>query len=651
MKFKHFSKILLSLSLILPQRIVGKQVVFIGKIKGSYTLSRKMLHYTAKIIVEDGVIKEITHLTPKEINKLKQNTNINLKIISNKKNNGFLYPGDYKKLFTVEEKTNLKKLVKKREEVWDEYIDIGKESLYKEDKIATKNRKQMKVIKKQRKKRWTEVYRKYRYGDYKGAIEGLEEFKKYSSYKGISHYWSGLCQSKLLNHDLAVVEFDHADQIKYRPKDLFFEYGKSLLAINQLPKAGKVFKQSFEKGFRKGLSKFYIGWVYELQKKYKSALKNYKEVLTYKNNVSKDTIQAVHLRVGKLYEKNAKKATKGFKRKYLIKTKVIHSVREGIELSPKTALAKSMKKYLDKLHRQYQIKLDIPYRKGDQGNYIRFDQTFGYATNAISVNETASSNRDTFSSDSQFIYKHHFSFLKGVMNSPEIRLKFKHHMDRTSTSIIKLDTYNISPALRSSYKYKIGSKKSELSFDLEYDYSAKDYNGLSRRQYYTTSYKMNLGNKFNFFPIGHSILKLKRDSRTYYDSTLNSTTLSIFFNQFFSFGKLGLVSAIVNADFGSVADDNNSTNVYMIRADYIKPKAFWKGNLTASFTLLITDTLKQKTTRGIENNWSPEIEWRRDFFKKFDFSIKYGYSKNNSKDTSNYGYDNHSVSLGLQFSP
>ena len=87
----------------------------------------------------------------------------------------------------------------------------------------------------------------------------------------------------------------------------------------------------------------------------------------------------------------------------------------------------------------------------------------------------------------------------------------------------------------------------------------------------------------------------------------------------------------------------------MFRGDYILPKAFWSGDFQSALTLLVTDTLEQKATRGIETNISAEFEWRKTVFKNMDAAFQYSYSINNSKiDTSSY--DKHVIGLELQLS-
>ena len=88
----------------------------------------------------------------------------------------------------------------------------------------------------------------------------------------------------------------------------------------------------------------------------------------------------------------------------------------------------------------------------------------------------------------------------------------------------------------------------------------------------------------------------------------------------------------------------------MFRTDYILPKLFWGGDFQSAVTLLVTDTLKQKETRGTETNISAELEWRKTVFKKYknlDAAIQYSYAVNNSKDPSS-DYDKHSIGLELQ---
>ena len=381
----------------------------------------------------------------------------------------------------------------------------------------------------------------------------------------------------------------------------------------------------------------------------KQAIAEYNELLKMKN-LPTEMAQAVHIRLVKLHEKNLDKSLFTFSKSSYVQKFIISPGKKGVDLDPESNNATTLERLMERIRNKYQTPSILSFKIGSIGNSYRFNQNFTYDTNVTAQAESASDFRDSGYSNSQFLYKHFFGSKKGFTHNPELRFDYRHHFERNVSAIISNDNYIISPSFRNSFEHQLLGYKTRASFDIESSYTVQDINGTNKKSYFSKSVKFNFGNNFKFTKLGDTIIKYRYDIRQFKDSTLDTRTNTLFINQLLTLPNDKIVSVIANADFASVTNTpENNTNTYMLRADYIQKQAFWKGDLQAAFTLLLTDTLENSATRGIEKNFGPEIEFRKGVFKNLEVALQYNYNKNTSDLDAN-NYDNHVISLEFEIS-
>ena len=633
--------------LILAQTAYAEK--FIAYINGSTNKKSYQNKFLGIVEIEDNVLKSITPISTFEANKLS-------KKIPFKKNKGeiiTIYPSDYKKIKNKDEILVGQKLSKNRKKNWDRYIKKGSYSLFidQDHGLSSLPDNERQNILDKRNRKWDELTNLYYEADYIGVTEFAPSFYQMPSHRAGAAFLAGVSYSKFNELSNALKELNRSINFKFKNPQVYFEKGKILLSMDKLNESYESFEESLKRNNQRFLSMYYLGWIREIQKNYKAALDHY-ETLLKENYIDSTTAQSVELRRAEIFDKITSDSTANQSTKSkIISSKVIIPGNKAVDLEPESTNGIRLKQFLQKLQQKFDLPSLIPFKIGSMGNYLRFNQYFTYNTNVPSLTEEVSEFRDSFLTNTIFVYKHFFSTREGFTHTPELRLNYITHFERNIPSIYAEDSFSIAPSFRNSFKHHFAGVPSQFLFDVETSYNLRDYNSDLSNEYFSKSIKLNFGESFNFFNIGGTSLKFRYDIRNYYDSNLDSTTLTFFTNQLFNLSNNRTISIILNADLTSVEADINSTNAYLFRIDYLHPSIIDKWELQTALNFLGTDTKAQSSTRGFETNISYEMEWRRKFLKDFEFALNYNYALNNSKDTTNYQYDKHVIGLELQYTP
>ena len=423
----------------------------------------------------------------------------------------------------------------------------------------------------------------------------------------MAHFITGSSAKKFQDYELAIKHFKKSIDLNVKTDQVYYELGQSQFALNHLDNASKNFKESHKRGHKPARSQFYLNWI-KRRKKPKEAKSIYKRIIADKT-ISDETKQSVLIRIAKITEKEIDRSPASSKaEKVKLATKQLAvPLRKALQENKNTKNASTIERYLERINNKYDIPSIIPFKLGSMGDYLRFNQNFQYNSNASNEAESLSSFRDSYVSKSQLVYKHLLGSKKGFIHTPELRLNYDYYAEQNVPNIALNDQYMIAPSLRNSFEHEWFGKKSAFIFDIETSYTARNLASDGTMKFFSRGLKLNIGDSYNFSKFGRTNFKFRRDYRTFFDSSLNSSTNTIFINQFFKLKDNKTISLIANADFTSVKDSTNDANSYMLRADYIAPKSFYKGDIQAGLTFLATDTLEQSATRGTEISLSPEI--------------------------------------------
>jgi tetratricopeptide (TPR) repeat protein len=496
------------------------------------------------------------------------------------------------------------------------------------------------------------VYSLYKDGDYKSAVKLLDSIPKNSkmSDKVMAKYWSAICLVKMQRFEQANKKFNEILFVNDLPDDYYFEFGKSLYAVNEIELAEKMFKQSILRGHEQFSSAYYLGHIKELLGEDKLALNYYSEIVNDYKTPSATIQQSAFYKKGEIIVSTIPK--KGATARDKIRTLAVPQYISGIELDDTLPLAKKMKQKVNSLYRQYWLGAFSPYRRV-KANQLKFNQSFLYDTNVTMESDNASSGSSSDSSapasKSQLIYKYSDTLGKQVFGKTSLRLNWDYYLDRENSDIYQNDSFSIAPSFNGMFRNYIFNNPGELLVGVDYNYSMRDFEAKDQLSYYGQSATFFIGEKFSLFDFGKSVFKFKTKLFYSYDKTLDSKTFTLFFNQYYSKLISKMLLFTFNADFSFVEDSSLSTNSFMLRCDYIHPKFYHsRVVLHSGLGVSFTDTKEQSSTRGVETNLSPFTKVSYNFNKYINVSGKYTYTKNISKNKTVYDYSKHVALFELE---
>ncbi|MBF0297478.1 MAG: hypothetical protein HQK51_02085 [Oligoflexia bacterium] len=510
----------------------------------------------------------------------------------------------------------------------------------------------------------TNILEIYKKGNYATAVKELDDIlgndqskaqkthsdKQEKEFFATAFYLRGLCYSKSQDFDKAIVDFKSALKLGNIAKDIHYELGQAYYAAQEMEKARNQFKYSAKANYMMTSSLYYLGYISQTLEQYSLALKYYQRI---NENSEKDIYQAANFQIAEIMLLQAETATDPVES---VKEDIIPQFEMAKKIDSKSVLAIEINRRINEIKDKYDLhenKMVNGRTLSPKGYTVSLKESTMYDSNVISEAEQTTqkaSFKDTFYLKSDFTAKKRFIFAKRYVTSPTLRLTNNYNAThRGSGDIKKNDAYTINPFIDWQTEHKFGKKMATLTFDFDYNYTAKDVNKESILRFYSRTYSYGVAEKIAFFDIGDTTLKLKRKDyiANTYDTKSNTTSVSL--TQNFAFQNKSLLLFLSNADFTTTPRNiDNSQNVYNLRGDYIIPDFYTNYQLSFGLSFTLTDTMKQREARGYEQTINPSTSIARTFAKFFEITFKYDYTKNISKSKVAYQYNKHVV--GFDFS-
>jgi tetratricopeptide (TPR) repeat protein len=482
----------------------------------------------------------------------------------------------------------------------------------------------------------------FKKGYYEKALKDLNKLKNYSGQKKLAYYWRGIIYNKTNKYSKAIKDLKRANAMGAKFNDLYYELGQAYYADNSLEKARSNFLASNNLGHKSSQSLYYAGYSSKLLEDFPQALSSFEEII---KNYREDSnlLQATHLQKAEInYELFISKKQKPD----LLASNVLPQYKVAYKVDDESLLATTINKRMNEIRKKHGLFAGKRY-------FLRFTQSNIYDSNVILRADESTeipTNEDSLIYTSSIFGKYKFPVKKGVMVTPEVKLSNTYHGEREQAAVFQNDAYSINPALRTSVDHMMFGKRFTLSGDLEYSYNGKDVNSNKNRVFNTESITYNIGENFKYFKIGDSTVKFKFKDAKNRDSSLDSKTFSINLFQNFNLPGKKVILLAANMDFLNSETENNSTNTYLLRADYISKHRILGLNYKPALALTVTDTKLQQSTRGYETTINPTLKIFRKIMKKFEFSLQYGYTKNISKAKATNDYQKQTVTFDLEVS-
>ncbi len=488
----------------------------------------------------------------------------------------------------------------------------------------------------------SEFYKHYKEGSYQEAQISLGKIPYNKSFEGTRHYLLALTYKYLQQHELAIPNFKKAILLGKTSDDLFFEYGQSLYALNELSGALRAFQISFKKGFKKPYSLYYIAHISELLEDHKAVKVNYIKIIKDAES-EKGIKQVAYLKLASLVYENTK--NKFYAENY-IADYIVPLIKRGIKLDPSSDTAKELQVKYDEIllkHNMHPLLLENGRLLSRQGTNLFFTQEFQSDDNvALASDNPAVANTVTDNSsivsNSEFFYSKRYLGGRHFVLTPEIRMTYAHYFNRENSNVFQNDSYSIAPAIRGSYNFTWNRKRAELLYEFDYNYTARDSQGIEERKFFGRSTMYSLGFRRKFFNEGDTTFKFRLRNLDSFIDDLSGPTTTLYLDQLFIRENGHIILALAIADLYRPQNEFFATNSLLLRTDYLMPRTLLGMDINLSGSVLFLDTMEQSSTRGVERLLSFETRLQKRLTENTRLALGASYRRNVSKDEANFSY-------------
>lgn len=492
----------------------------------------------------------------------------------------------------------------------------------------------------------------YSQGKYQSTVDELKNLETKSSTEnfGLIYYWKGICYNRLQDFPEAITNFKKSLALGFSPDDIHYEYGQALFASEKLREARLQFRESLKKQFKRGVSLYYIGYISRELGERKKAFTFFRAIKKLRPDEMKEVEQASEMQIGDIYLEETEKNADAFKS---VETNVIPQYQKAYELDPESSLAPVIQDKIAKLQRKYDLIL-FQLRNGrptlNPPYFMRLAQEFGQDSNVTfspAGTTISKSKQASLYSRTDFIGRYTFYVKDFISISPEFRFNNTYYFNRVP-EIYRNDNYLIAPAIRTAFEHSLWSKPASVLFDYDYADARRDVHAKKKLEFSSRSHTVMLGERFNFFDWGESIVRLRHRSLESYLPSSNSKTTSLVFEQIRSY-QLNTLLFYLSYDRMRVSDNSFDTDSLTFRTDLIMGRV--RDWFTPSFGLAVasTDPINNRSARGHEFLINPSGRISRTFKKNWRANLKLDYQKYSSKDKQNFAYTKTIYALELEY--
>ncbi len=173
-------------------------------------------------------------------------------------------------------------------------------------------------------------------------------------------------------------------------------------------------------------------------------------------------------------------------------------------------------------------------------------------------------------------------------------------------------------------------------------------NGEKKLVFSSRSHAFSIGERFNFFEVGESTLRLRYRLFDSYNEDSNSKALSFSIEQVVGLGESTLL-LFTSYDRTRVEEGLYHTDAFTVRGDYIFGRKGAWGTPSIGLMLTSTDPIVDRDNRGRELLFNPNARLSKNFGKRWRGSVKYDYQKNNSKDAAGFAFIKSVYSMDIEY--
>lgn len=491
----------------------------------------------------------------------------------------------------------------------------------------------------------------YSQGRYQTTVEELTRVEQnHPAHSGLINYWKGICYSRSQNFPEAIKSYDRALKQKFSPQDIHYEYGQALFAAEKLSEARVQFRESLRKKFKRGVSLYYIAYTSRELGDNKKAFTFFRSISKLDEEEAREVKQAAEMQIGDIYLEQVEKLSDAFKQ---VETLVIPQYEKAMEVDPESNLAPVIQEKIITLQRKYDLIL-LQLRNGrpalNPPYFVRASQEIGMDSNvtfAPAGTTISSSRKESTYSKTDFIGRYTFYHKDFISISPEFRFNYTYYFNRVP-EIYRNDNYLLAPALRTAIEHTLWKKPASHLIDYDYAEANRDVKAKKKLEFSSRSHTVMLGERFNYFDFGETIVRLRYRMLESYLSSSDSNTTSFVVEQIRSLKEHTLLF-FFSYDRMRVDSDVFDTDSFTLRADLIMGRVRDWFTPSIGFMVSSVDPVNDRSTRGRELLLNPNARLSKTFRKNFRGNLKLDYQKYNSKDDENFAYKKTTYAFEVEY--
>lgn len=498
--------------------------------------------------------------------------------------------------------------------------------------------------------RMKDFYKFYNQGKYLKAIQELESVPGSRGFEKIRAFWIAISYKNLQQFERAIPYFKKAIKLGNRTESIYFEYGQSLYALNELEKARRAFRLSFNTGYKKPYCLYYLANISDILNNPGSTKKNYVRILRDKK-ADPAIKQIAYFQMGELLYSLIQNK---FEVLRYVEDYVLPLWKRGYKILPDSEVAGDIEDRMDEVMYKFNIhplQMVNGRRLGKKGSSVKGSITYESDDNVTLENEQSTTTATDKSSgimkvdldmDYRYVFKQRF------IVTPEASFSYVEHLNDTNPDVFTNDSYTIALAVRNKWEHTFFKKRASFIFDYDYSYLARDKEQASKRDFYGRSNIFTVGQKARLFKRGDTTFKLKFKDFKSFSTSQNNTSTTFHFDQLWITESNKVLIGLFLFEDSDFEDTSLNNKSYLFRLDYVLPSVFWKGDLGLNISANFVDNYND-STRDIDKTYTFGFRYDKRISNNYKWNLTYERSKATSDDAASE-YTKNVIGTGIKIS-
>ena len=478
------------------------------------------------------------------------------------------------------------------------------------------------------------IFKYYDSAEYRKALSGLDKIqqnvvshaKNREDIQGLVYYWKGLCFVKLTEYEKAIVFLKKAIDLKFDSKDIFYEYGQVLYAMDEMKKARFAFKRSVENNFKRGVSLYYIAYISQELKDYKKAVSFYNAIEKLEDEEKEDVIQAARMQVGDIYLKQIEKMPDSFRS---VEKYVIPQYEKALAWNKNSKLAEQIKDKIIQVQKRYDLLL-FKMRNGVPTavprHFLRASMLYGVDDNITNSDEDTKATLEEKDYSSAYTTAALFGRYSFYPNSsysiaPEFSFDYTNHLSDSDT-LKAYNTMSYRVGFQINYEHMYNNSPATLYINVDQTTLQDDADADDKLEAASATSSIQISEGLQFWAGNPTTLRYRYSQTTAQEESESFSTHTLTWEQLLNRGALTLF--LFNSfDINRYPEtESSNTNVYTFRGDWIWPTIFGLINPNLFASARLTNYIEDED-RGVTNLVSYGASLNRPFGRKWYLTIDY----------------------------